>query len=156
LRLSLIYCSSFGFVSSGSSADCPEDQFCFPSTPCDEVDSFFCGANFEDATTSCSVPCTSGRSNVCPNGQGCFARMRFPHQLLLQLLSPHRIPSTVVPPSTMLPPSVTFHAPVIRQTNVQMIYSALLARPVVIRVHFSVEAHGKLQQLLVHNHVRAA
>ena len=58
---------------SGSSSDCPEDQFCFPSTPCDEVDSFFCGSNFEDATTTCSIPCTSGRSNVCPDGQGCFA-----------------------------------------------------------------------------------
>ena len=60
-------------LSSGSSADCPENQLCFPSTPCDEVDSFFCGSNFEDASVNCNIPCESGHSSHCPDGQGCFA-----------------------------------------------------------------------------------
>ncbi len=83
-------------------------------------------------------------------------RMQFPHQHLLLLRSPHRIPSTVVDPSTMLPRSVTFHAPAVRQMNVPGIYSALRARRVAIRVHFSVDPRGKMQQLPARNHVRAA
>ena len=82
-------------------------------------------------------------------------RMQFRHQRLLQLRSPHRIPSTVVAPSMMLPQSVTFHAPVVRRMNVPGIYSALRARHVVIRVHFSVDPRGRSQQLPARNHVRA-
>jgi hypothetical protein len=82
-------------------------------------------------------------------------RMQFPHQHLLQLQSPLRIPSTVVVPSTMLPQSVTFHAPVVRRMNVRGIYCALRARHVAIRVHFSVDPLGKSQQLPARNHVRA-
>lgn len=59
---------------SGSSTECPEDQpICFPSTPCDEVESFFCGTNFDDASARCEIPCESGQSRTCPDGQGCFA-----------------------------------------------------------------------------------
>ena len=64
---------SFSTLSSGSSSECPESQHCFPSTPCDEVDSFYCGTNFDDASTNCNIPCESGHSNLCPDGQGCFA-----------------------------------------------------------------------------------
>ena len=54
----------------------------------------------------------------------------------------------------MLPLSVKFHAPVVRLTNALEIYSALRALHAAIRVHFSVDLRGKLQQLLVLNHVR--
>ena len=46
---------------------------CYPSTPCDEANSFFCGTTFEDADAECSIPCPTGRSKTCPQGMGCFA-----------------------------------------------------------------------------------
>jgi len=83
---------------SGSSSECPFGQSCFTHTTClsasepddvpnssasepnvvptgapDETDSFFCGSSFEDASASCSIPCDLGRSDQCPDGQGCFA-----------------------------------------------------------------------------------
>ena len=57
---------------SGFSSDCPIGQSCFPSTPCEENSSFFCGSTFDEATGSCTIPCPLGQSMQCPDGQGCF------------------------------------------------------------------------------------
>ncbi|KAK1748815.1 chitinase [Skeletonema marinoi] len=45
----------------------PTGQFCFPSTPCDETESFFCGSSFDEATSTCGIPCPTGQSSTCPN-----------------------------------------------------------------------------------------
>lgn len=72
------------------SSDCPDDLMCFsfttcasspnvPSTtsptPVDEntdSNSFFCGTSFEDATSTCGIPCDGGSSSECPDGQSCY------------------------------------------------------------------------------------
>ena len=58
---------------SGSSGECPSGQTCFPSTPCDQNNTFFCGKSFDDATHSCALPCPTGKSTECPEDLGCFA-----------------------------------------------------------------------------------
>ena len=71
----------------GSSSDCPDDMMCFsfttctsksdptvPSTSPEDADpnSFYCGTNFEDATSTCGIPCAGGSSSECPDGQSCY------------------------------------------------------------------------------------
>lgn len=56
----------------------------------------------------------------------------------------------------MHPRSARLHVLVVHRTIALETCSALPAHLVVIKVHFSVERRGKLQQLPVHGHVRAA
>ena len=42
---------------SGKHSDCPDNQLCYPYTPCGERDSSFCGSSWTDAATSCIIPC---------------------------------------------------------------------------------------------------
>jgi chitinase len=56
-----------------SDEECPDDQKCFPYTPCTKPESFFCGTSFDDATSSCTLPCPTGKSKTCPSGSSCFA-----------------------------------------------------------------------------------
>ncbi len=72
------------------SSDCPDDMMCFSFTTCassptvpsttslppgDEnadPNSFYCGTSFEDATSTCGIPCKIGSSSECPAGQSCY------------------------------------------------------------------------------------
>ena len=102
LSLSLTSAISLSNSHSGFSADCPGDQICFPSTPCDETESFFCGTNFEDATTGCNVPCESGQSNQCPDGKGCFA------YTLCNADGTNAVPTPTLAPIPLAPPDSFF------------------------------------------------
>ena len=66
-------------------SDCPSGTSCFSFTTCGtlpeaeepvpqtaEPNSFYCGTSFEDATSVCTIPCPSGTSSECPNGQSCY------------------------------------------------------------------------------------
>ena len=57
---------------SGKHTDCPDDQLCYPYTPCAERDSYFCGLTWTDAATSCHKPCPTGSSAECPDNEFCF------------------------------------------------------------------------------------
>ena len=87
---------------SGSSRDCPKNHSCYGYVSCSDVDvefttddegtelnvtfatdddteggapllSYFCGTDFEDASTTCSIPCPTKSDSQCPLGQQCFA-----------------------------------------------------------------------------------
>lgn len=60
------------YFASGSSDDCPGDLLCFAGTSCEASESFFCGASFEAAATSCTIPCKNGLSSDCPIGEKCY------------------------------------------------------------------------------------
>jgi len=57
-----------------SSSQCPSGQKCFAFTPCagTQPDSYYCGADYEDAG-SCLFPCPTGSSNLCPPQMSCYA-----------------------------------------------------------------------------------
>lgn len=67
------------------SSDCPGDMECFSFTTCEsqaepeepmaqtvQSNPFFCGSSFENATSDCSIPCSSGSSSECPVGLSCY------------------------------------------------------------------------------------
>ena len=69
--------------STGLSSECPDDLTCFahticgientatdtePAAPTGPIDSYFCGASFDDASRDCSLPCPSGSTKDCPPG----------------------------------------------------------------------------------------
>jgi len=72
---------------SGFDSDCPGSELCHKYTTCTRVttedttidyidppdDSFYCGLDFADASSSCSIPCPSKSSTECPVGMACFA-----------------------------------------------------------------------------------
>ena len=46
---------------------------CFAFTTCADKGSYFCGANYIDASSTCNTPCESGLSSDCPDELTCFA-----------------------------------------------------------------------------------
>lgn len=73
---------------SGLDSDCPGSAICHKYTTCVDglpaysseeeddsttIESLFCGYSFDDASVSCTFPCTSRSSTECPVGQACFA-----------------------------------------------------------------------------------
>lgn len=74
--LSLSFCqlsTHVGDSEQGLSNECPENLSCFAFTTCADKDSYFCGDNFIDASSNCSLPCESGLSSQCPDDLSCFA-----------------------------------------------------------------------------------
>jgi hypothetical protein len=59
-------------ASPGATPSSPGGTTSSPGAPNADPASFYCGSSFENATSTCSIPCPSGFSSKCPDGQSCY------------------------------------------------------------------------------------